>query len=372
MQFGFISLGENSYPGVSRSDNEYYQEYLRVAELVDELDFTSFWTGEHHFNHVASISSPLMMLSAIAARTRRVRLGTAVNVLSFHNPIRYAEDYATLDQISNGRAVVGGGVGYALGEFNGFGRDITEARERFREVMMSTEKALHTGRFGFHGKHYQVPDCPLVPLPVQEHHEICMAVFGSISSLEWAGERGYNIFTSSQSQTLLGDMLPGVVAKYRRIGDANGHRRLKVYVPFFMLCSEDDDLIQEEFTKMVNYWKHLSGDLDKGLPPDLQYWETMKAKFETLTVEDLKMRQTAFGRPEKLVELFLRIAEAGVDEVCVEPYYGPQRYAEVEANLRLFRDKVMPYVDDRFGGPRYEWNGAESVLAEPARNVLPR
>jgi len=370
MQFGFVSLGENSYPGVDRDDRAYYSEYMKVAELVDELDFTSFWTGEHHFNHVASVSSPIMLLGAIAARTKRMRLGTAVNVLSFHHPIRYAEDYATLDQISNGRAVVGGGVGYALGEFRGFQRDITEARERFREVMMSTEKALHTGKFGFKGKYYDVPEENLVPKPVQEKLEMCMAVFGSMSSLEWAAERGYNIFTSSQSQTLLGDALPGVIKRYRSLGDSHGHKKLKVYVPFFMLCSEDDAQIQDEFHKMVGYWKHLSGDLDKGLPDDLKYWETMKAKFEVLTVDDLKMRQTAFGRPEMLIKLFLAIAETGVDEVCVEPYYGPQNYEDVEANIKLFREKVMPYVDHRFGGPKYEWNGSEVVKTQEATNVL--
>jgi len=96
----------------------------------------------------------------------------------------------------------------------------------------------------------------------------------------------------------------------------------------------------------------------------------MKAKFEVLTVDDLKMRQTAFGRPEMLIKLFLAIAETGVDEVCVEPYYGPQNYEDVEANIKLFREKVMPYVDHRFGGPKYEWNGSEVVKTQEATNVL--
>ncbi len=141
-------------------------------------------------------------------------------------------------------------------------------------------------------------------------------------------------------------------------------------VPFFMLCSEDDDEIEAEFPKMVAYWKHLATDLDREMPDDLAYWGVLKDKFNELTVEQLHNRQTAFGRPEKLVELFLGIAAAGVDELLVEPFYGPQGYEDTARNLRLFRDEVMPYVDERFGGPTYSWDGEETVMVEAATNSI--
>ncbi len=371
MQFGFISLGENRYPDMKRDDRQYYQEYLKLAELLDELDYSSLWTGEHHFAHIATVSSPVTLLAAIASRTKKIRLATGVNVLSFHNPIRLAEDYATLDQVSDGRAILGAGNGYALGEFKGFGIDVNESRERFREVLAIVTQALHTGQFGYEGKYYRIPTLPLVPVPVQQKFEICIAVLGSKSTIESAAEQGYNLVTSSQSQALIGTNLPQTVQYYRSIGSEHGHHKLRLYVPFFMLCSEDDEEIEAEFGKMVGYWKHLSLDLERGLPESLQYWETLKGQFEKLTVEDLHNRQTAFGRPEKLIDLFLKIAEAGVDELLVEPFYGPQSYEDVERNLRLFREKVMPYVDDRFGGPKYEWNGEKTVLAQKAKNKMP-
>ena len=126
-----------------------------------------------------------------------------------------------------------------------------------------------------------------------------------------------------------------------------------------MLCSQDDDEIEAEFPKMVAYWKHLAGDLDRGLPEDLRYWETLKDKFNELTVEELHNRQTAFGQPDKLVSLFLEVAAAGVDELLVEPFYGPQGFDDAARNLRLFRETVMPYVDDRLGGPKYTWDGQQ-------------
>ena len=369
MRFGFISLGENGFPGVVRDDRAYYREYLDLAELVDELGYTSVWVGEHHFGHVASISSPVAFLAAIATRTRHVELGTAVNVASFHHPIRLAEDYATLDQVSDGRAQLGLGTGYAAGEFRGLGVDVVEARERFREVMSFCAHALNSGRTGFKGRFDEFPDMPLVPLPVQRPFPLNMAVLGSAASVDYAAEHGYHLITSSQSQVLTGRNLPDTVARYRTLAGENGHHALKIKVPFFMLCSEDDDEIAAEFPKMVAYWRRLAEDLDRGLPEDLRYWETLKDKFNELTVEELHNRQTAFGRPEKLVQLFLDVAAAGVDELLVEPFYGPQRYDDAARNLRLFREAVMPYVDDRLGGPRYAWDGRRTVLAEPATNL---
>ena len=284
--------------------------------------------------------------------------------------MRLAEDYATLDQLSDGRAQLGLGTGYAAGEFHGLGVDIGEARERFREVMTFCAQALNTGRTGFEGRFHQLPDMPLVPMPVQRPFPLNMAVLGSAESADYAARNGYHLLTSTQSQALTGRNLPQTVARYRTLGQEHGHEGLRLKVPFFMLCSEDDQEIEAEFHKMVGYWKHLSTDLDRGLPDDLKYWETLKDKFEALTVEELHNRQTAFGRPEKLVELFLKIAEAGVDELLVEPFYGPQHYEDAARNLQLFRETVMPYVDERHGGPKYAWDGQRTVVIEQATNSL--
>ena len=368
MRFGFISLGENRFPGVERDDRTYYREYLDLATLADELDFSSVWVGEHHFGHVASIRSSVALLTAIAQRTRHVELGTAVNVAAFHHPIRLAEDYATLDIVSDGRAQLGLGTGYALAEFTGLGADAAEARERVRETLRFCESALRTGRTGFAGRFHSFPDLPLVPRPIQDPFPLNVAVLGSAGTVDFAAEQGYHLLTSSQSQALTGRNLPETVARYRTVGQEHGHSSLRIKVPFFMLCSRDEAEIEAEFHKMVAYWQHLADDLDRGLPEDLRYWETMKDKFDELTVEDLHNRQTAFGQPEKLVALFLEVAACGVDELLVEPFYGPQRFEDAARNLRLFREEVMPFVDERLGGPRYRWDGARTVLERPAAN----
>jgi alkanesulfonate monooxygenase SsuD/methylene tetrahydromethanopterin reductase-like flavin-dependent oxidoreductase (luciferase family) len=372
MRFGYLTLGENRHPGVARDDHAYYREYVALAEELDRLEYSSIWTGEHHFAHVASVSSPMVLLSAIAARTERIRVGTAVNVLSFHHPIRLAEDYATLDVISGGRACLGAGTGYAIGEFKGFGVDVNEARARMRDTLAIANKALQTGSFGIEGTYHTVPEVNLVPAPVQNPFPVYVAVTGSWSTVEWTDQEGHQLMTSSQSQALTGRNLGQTVREFRRISDEHGHHDSTVTVPYFMICSNDPAQVEAEFTTMTDYWRHFSGDLDKGLPEDLRYWEGIKDKFAELTVEDLHNRQCAFGTPEKLVEMFLEVAATGVDELLIEPFYGAQSLQEAVRNAQLFRERVMPYVDDRFGGPKYRWDGNDVVLERPASNVLAR
>jgi alkanesulfonate monooxygenase SsuD/methylene tetrahydromethanopterin reductase-like flavin-dependent oxidoreductase (luciferase family) len=370
MKFGYLTLGENRHPGVDRDDHAYYREYLALAEELDQLDYASIWTGEHHFAHVASVSSPMVLLSAIAARTRNIRMGTAVNVLSFHHPIRLAEDYATLDVISGGRACLGAGTGYAIGEFKGFGLDVNEARARMRDTLAIANKALQTGSFGIDGAYHSVPGVTLVPAPIQQPFPVYVAVTGSWSTVEWVAQQGHHLMTSSQSQALTGRNLAETVHEFRRMSDEHGHPDSTVTVPYFMICSDDPAQVEAEFTTMVDYWRHFSGDLEDGLPADLKYWEDIKHRFAALTIEDLHNRQCAFGSPEKLVEMFLEVAATGVDELLIEPFYGAQTLAEAVRNARLFRERVMPYVDERFGGPKYRWDGNEFVLELPATNVL--
>lgn len=369
MKFGYLTLGENRWPGMERDDTQYYLDYLMLAEAADRLDYDSFWTGEHHFAHVAAVSSPLVLLSAIAARTKNIRLGTAVNVLAFHNPIRYAEDYATLDVLSGGRAVMGAGTGYAKGEFDTFQQPMANARKLQHEVLAIATDALNTGSFGrVAGEFFQPGNMPLVPRPVQNPFPVYVALSGSWETVEFAGRNGYNLITSTQSPATTKKTLPETIQHFQTTRAQHGHGVGKVAVPFFTACSIDPQKIEDEFQRMVDYWRHLSNDLDKELPPHLAYWAQLKDQLEQLTVEDLHNRQTAFGTPEKLIELFLGVAASGVDEVLIEAFYGPQQIDEAVENARAVREQVMPYVDERFGGPKYRWDGTKVVLEQDATN----
>src|SRR5258708_7387398 len=111
MKFGIFVFGDN-HPELGRSNQKYYEEILTMAEWAEELGFDSFWLGEHHLYWYGTCVSPPMLIAALGQRTKRIRLGPAVAVPSFHNPLVLAEEYAFADNLCGGRLEIcfGGGV----------------------------------------------------------------------------------------------------------------------------------------------------------------------------------------------------------------------------------------------------------------------
>jgi alkanesulfonate monooxygenase SsuD/methylene tetrahydromethanopterin reductase-like flavin-dependent oxidoreductase (luciferase family) len=151
-----------------------YRDTLDQIRLGDELGFDNAWFAELHFNSRFSITpSPLMLAAAAAETTQRIRLGVAVNLLPLHNPIRLAEDIATLDVLSGGRAEFGIGRGAMPTHFEGFHVPIEESRERFLEALEFIVQAWTNEHMSYDGRYFQARDLTLAPRPVQSPPPPC-------------------------------------------------------------------------------------------------------------------------------------------------------------------------------------------------------
>ena len=117
MEFGYFTLSDNHYENNTRSPNQFVADITAEALYADELGMHSAWIGEHHFNSLGVLSCPDLVLAYIAARTKHIRLAPAVTVLPLHHPIRVAEQWATLDLLSNGRVDFAAGRGYDRREY---------------------------------------------------------------------------------------------------------------------------------------------------------------------------------------------------------------------------------------------------------------
>jgi alkanesulfonate monooxygenase SsuD/methylene tetrahydromethanopterin reductase-like flavin-dependent oxidoreductase (luciferase family) len=159
-----ICTGFANYAKVE--DARFLQEELKQLVLVDELGFDSVWMTEHHFDDYSISPAPLMTLAWLAARTKRVRLGTAVIVAPWHDPVRLAEQISWLDHLSGGRAVIGFGRGLARLEFEGLRIDQSKARELFDEVVEMVMNAMETG-FIEGGKLFNQPRREIRPRPLR-------------------------------------------------------------------------------------------------------------------------------------------------------------------------------------------------------------
>ncbi len=152
----------HDYPAV-------YRARMDECVLAEELGFDAFWLAEHAFVEHGR-PSPAVSLGHLAARTSRIRLGTAVSVLTWHNPLEVAQDYATVDILSGGRLNFGIGRGGQKHEFDGYGVDWLTSLERYQEAYEIVLKAWEGKPFSFKGRFFEFPELYVNPMPEQRPH----------------------------------------------------------------------------------------------------------------------------------------------------------------------------------------------------------
>ena len=195
MKLGMLHLFENP---VGKTEYQIIQEQMSLMYEAENLGFDSVWPAEHHFSEYGYCASPQVSLAAVAARTKRIRLGTGVVVLPFHNPIRVAEDFAFLDLMSDGRVDLGVGRGYQPLEYRGFGMDSKQeqSREIFDEAVRLVRACWTQERVTFKGKHYKVEDLAVRPKPLQQPHPPIYMACLSPATFALAGRYGFNVLMS--------------------------------------------------------------------------------------------------------------------------------------------------------------------------------
>src|SRR5687768_7690628 len=147
---------------------QFYAECLDEIAEADRLGFDTVWLPEHHLTPDGVLPSPLVMAAAIAARTRRIRIGTGILVLPLHHPVRVAEDAAVADLVSGGRLILGVGQGYAEREFAAFGADRRHRGTLLEEGVTLLRQAWSPGPIEFHGKHWAYDGLRVTPQPERE------------------------------------------------------------------------------------------------------------------------------------------------------------------------------------------------------------
>lgn len=194
-RFGLFFLLEKPEGGDDASVYDHTLEQIRVA---DELGYDYVWLAEHRFTRYGIAPDTLVLAAAAAAVTKRVRIGTAVIVLPFHDPVLLAEQVAMVDVISGGRFDFGTGRGYQAGEFRGLGVPMDESRTRYEEVMDICVGLWTQDHFSYQGQHYLVDDVTIEPKPVQKPHPpIWVTAMRTPATFEYAADRGYGIISGN-------------------------------------------------------------------------------------------------------------------------------------------------------------------------------
>ena len=194
MRFGLFGSAQAQRGGPDVDSGVGFREFVDYNVEAEALGFVSTFLVEHHFTGFGQISATLNLLTFIAARTKTLRLGTAVIVLPWHNPVLLAEQAATLDLLSQGRLDFGIGMGYRYREFAGFCMPMEEAAERFDESLEVILKAWTSDAPWSHrGKYWQFDDVVVEPPTAQKPHPPLWMGAGSAESIRKVAAQGYNL-----------------------------------------------------------------------------------------------------------------------------------------------------------------------------------
>jgi alkanesulfonate monooxygenase SsuD/methylene tetrahydromethanopterin reductase-like flavin-dependent oxidoreductase (luciferase family) len=334
MRFGLFG-GASARQNDGTSDSQHYGDYIDYVCEAEALGFHSVFLVEHHFTGIAQVSASLNLLTYLAAKTTRMRLGTAVIVLPWHNPVLLAEQAATLDLLSNGRLDFGIGRGYRHNEFHGFCIPMEEAGERYEEAVAVIRKAWTTkGRFSHHGKRWNFEDIIVEPPPVQKPHPPLWVGAGSAASITQAAEQGFNLLLD---QIGTPQMMGERIAVYRKAVEAQG----RVFDPYSvgltralhvaMNAAEREEAHRLRATFLLGA-QALASD------PKRESSLALPTSFE-----DLRQSTEAaalIGTPEEIIGRVKQLQSVGVEYVLLMDVGGSR------AALRTFAREVMPEFRD--------------------------
>ena len=190
-----------------------YDRALQRIEIMDRTGYDAVWLAEHHFSSFSVCPSVHMVGTLAAARTKRLRIGTAVSLAPFYHPLRLAEEVALLDQLSGGRVNWGAGRGFARVEFTAFGVPPEESVSRFHETVEIVLRAWTDEKLNFTGQHFHFEDVEVLPKPVQQPHPPVWVAVSSEGAIDWAAGRGFSILMDPHSSG------PEIGAKRRHYAD---------------------------------------------------------------------------------------------------------------------------------------------------------
>ncbi len=220
MKFGLFGGAQATSAQLGAGIGQGFHDYIEFGVEADALGYHSAFVVEHHFTGWTQISATLNLLTWLAARTKTLRVGTAVMVLPWHNPVLLAEQAATLDLLSGGRLDLGIGKGYRHNEFTGFGIPASEAEARFDEGLEVLVKSwTATERFSHHGRYWHFDDIIVEPPSLQKPHPPLWMAAGSRDSIRKVAKRGCNLLLDQfASAEVIGERIAQFKSEVEALG----------------------------------------------------------------------------------------------------------------------------------------------------------
>ena len=335
-----------------RTQREAFDEALATAEAAEALGFDGIWLAERHFAApggsapVSSIGSfPLLLATAIATRTSRLRVGTAILLLPLGHPVRLAEEVATLDHLSHGRLDLGIGRSSFPRSYEGYNIAYEESRARFREYLDVMRLAWTQERFSYAGTFYTFRDVELIPKPYQHPHPPLHHAATTRETFAAIGTLGFPLLVGLASAAM-SELAEGI-AEYQVAWHEAGHPgqgEVRLRLPIYVAEDMDRARSEPQASAMPYYERVRQAYLRSANTFENPARAARAARLATLTYADVLQTRVVFGTPTLVTERLSTLRhEVGLSGIIMEPSIGGRiPYELLLHSMRLFTQEVAP------------------------------
>ncbi len=346
MEFGMF----HEFPTLpKRSHDEAFAEAMAQVDAAESWGLDAMWLAELHFAPERSVlAAPLTIAAAIAGRTRRIKIGIAVQVLPLCHPLRLAEEAATVDQLSQGRLIFGIGRSGVVKTYDTYGISYAESRDRFTEALDIIVKAWTQPSFSHAGKHFRFDAVSVVPRPYQQPHPPIRMAATTADTYSLIGAMGLPLFTTSR-HTPWSEIIP-LIRAYREAYAAAGHPgkgEVFVSIPIYIAETAARALAEPEASIMQFYRQQAASAADSLARAAGVMGASRRLRLERLsqlTYEQAQRENLIIGTPATVAARLRELQEElSLDGILAELNCGgliPHR--QVMDALRLLCTEVMP------------------------------
>lgn len=344
-----LGLQFNNLDGKT-SDLDVYRRELGLAASAEDAGFDSVWASEHHFSDYQLTASTPMVLSWLAAQTTRIKLGQMVTVLPWHDPVRIAESYSILDNLSEGRSIMGVGRGLGRIEFEGFRIPMGESRRRFTEYTSAIFNAMETGYMEHDGELYKQPRVAIRPRPFKSFRGRTFASAVSPQSIELMAGLGVGLMVIAQKPW---ETAEAELAAYRkRFLELNGYEAPKPILVVVTGVSKDPKQAQKIREVYLQRWARSTVEhyeFNNVGFADIEGYEYYGALANNIAKHGLERFNgfladlQVWGTPDQVTEKLLDYAKRTDAAGIIAPLcFGGMDATEGRACFDTFVEEVLP------------------------------
>jgi alkanesulfonate monooxygenase SsuD/methylene tetrahydromethanopterin reductase-like flavin-dependent oxidoreductase (luciferase family) len=337
---------------VSVSDQQVWDEELRIAEIAVDSGFDCLWAVEHHFRDYSFCPDNLQLMAYLTAKYPNIDVGTAAIILPWQDPLRVAEKAAVLDHLSGGRMRLGMGRGLARREFEGFRTTMNESRERFDEAAALIVDALRTGWMEGDGKHYKQPRVELRPRPRFPLDERIYAVASSEDSVVSAAKIGARMVMFADRPWE--KRLPQIKQHAQLFVELHGRPGPPPLTADFCVCSPTMDGAEELSRQYMGTFVYSNYDHYELLGEhfsQIKGYDSYAAKVEVAKEVGIEgmvdgfMQAAVWGTPDRILREFEKRRETiGEFELATSFRFGGIPPELAEESIKLFAKEVLPVL----------------------------